>query len=278
MAAVSSHLPADLVTEEVVGLGLNEDELKTNSRLDRYVIHDINKNPILPFNDNEFNIVINTVSVQYITRPYAVFGEVRRVLKPGGMFIVVFSNRSFPNKEIRVWELLTGEERINLVRIYYARAGGFGSPEIYISMGLPRPAGDKYTHLGIPSDPVYAVFAEKEGGPTDHLKRVMPQDTIIMPSPKELARRKAQVAETMVCPYCRVKLHKWKITDNPWSTWDHDLYVCINDACPYVIQGWREMYEQGNCSISYRLVYDKEKNAFLTVPVPNLNAIKDSIQ
>jgi len=38
------------------------------------------------------------------------------------------------------------------------------------------------------------------------------------------------------------------------------------------------MYDQGNSGISYRLVFDKEKYAFLTIPVPNLIAIENSLQ
>jgi hypothetical protein len=38
------------------------------------------------------------------------------------------------------------------------------------------------------------------------------------------------------------------------------------------------MYNQGNNGTSYRLVYDREKDAFLTIPVPSLNVIKDSVE
>ncbi len=278
MAAVSSHIPESLEPSEVIGLGLNEDELKANKQLDNYVIHDLNSNTTLPFEDNSFDIVLNTVSVQYITDPFAVFNEVGRILKPGGLFAVIFSNRSFPTKAIKVWELLADDEKVELVRTYFNRTDSFKKTDTYIYMGDPRPKDDKYIDEGIPSDPIFAVFAEKSGGPVGRPERGIPRESVGMLSEEEIESRKAKTAQTMECPYCGEKLAKWKITDNPWTTWDHDLYVCINDACPYLIRGWREMYEQGNYGTSYRLVYDKEKDSFLTIPVPNLNVIKESMK
>ncbi|MBD3169273.1 MAG: methyltransferase domain-containing protein [candidate division Zixibacteria bacterium] len=277
MAAVSSHLPDEVKTEELVGLGLNEDELKANDRLDRYIIHDLNLDKILPFEDNYFDVVLNTVSVQYITDPYRIFAEVGRILKPGGVFIVIFSNRSFETKSTKVWELLTEKERIKMVKMFFHDSGNFKKTESFISMGKPRSKEDKYYESGIPSDPIYAVFAEKTGGAEKNTQRTVPREDVLLPSNKELDRRKSKVSQTMKCPYCMEDLHKWHITDNPMTTWDHDLYICINDACPYLIRGWREMYNQGNRGLGYRLVYDKVKDSFVTIPVPNLNAIKNSV-
>jgi SAM-dependent methyltransferase len=39
-----------------------------------------------------------TCSVQYLQQPEKVFAEVYRVLKPGGVFIITFSNRLFYTK------------------------------------------------------------------------------------------------------------------------------------------------------------------------------------
>jgi len=43
MAGWDSHMPDDLKASAVVGLGLNENELKRNKRLTRYVLHDLNQ-------------------------------------------------------------------------------------------------------------------------------------------------------------------------------------------------------------------------------------------
>ena len=55
MAGWDSHLPASLNPGKVVGLGLNRKELKENRDLNKFVIHDLNKDPNLPFGDNSFN-------------------------------------------------------------------------------------------------------------------------------------------------------------------------------------------------------------------------------
>ncbi len=164
MAGWDSHIPANIKPSKVVGLGLNKNELEQNELLTDTVIHDINENPILPFQDNMFDAVINTVSVDYMTRPFEVFREVARVLKPGGLFLVIFSNRMFPQKAVKIWREADEEERIILVDEFFKESGLFGKTEYFVSRGKPRPKSDKYAHLGIPSDPVYALFAEKKGG------------------------------------------------------------------------------------------------------------------
>ncbi len=82
MSSYVSHLPTDIPLTRVVGLGLNEDEMRLNPQLHEYVVHDLNDNPQLPFADATFDGVVCTVSVQYMTRPVEVFAEVARILKP----------------------------------------------------------------------------------------------------------------------------------------------------------------------------------------------------
>ena len=125
MAGWDSHIPDDLKASGVVGLGLNENELKRNKRLTRYVLHNLNLKPYLPFPDNTFDAVLNTVSVDYMTRPIAVFKEVGRILKSGGLFLVIFSNRMFPQKAVKVWRESDENERVILVNDFFDRSGTF---------------------------------------------------------------------------------------------------------------------------------------------------------
>lgn len=64
---------------------------------------DLNKDPVLPFDDASFDVVTNVVSVDYLTKPLEVFKEINRVLRPGGKAIMSFSNRCFPTKAINIW-------------------------------------------------------------------------------------------------------------------------------------------------------------------------------
>jgi hypothetical protein len=78
-----SHLPKDLKTKSVVGLGMNKLELERNPQLTSYDLVDLNKNPKLPYPNNSFDVILNVVSVDYLTKPLEVFQEMERVLRPG---------------------------------------------------------------------------------------------------------------------------------------------------------------------------------------------------
>lgn len=100
MASWRSHLP-DTVGS-TVGLGMNAEELADNPQLTERIVHDLNADPKLPFADASFDAVVCTVSFEYLTQPHKIVAEAKRVLKPGGMFVVIVSNRYFPPKVIKL--------------------------------------------------------------------------------------------------------------------------------------------------------------------------------
>lgn len=161
MSSWQSHLPGQCAALSVTGLGLNEQELAKNPCLDQRVLHDLNQSPALPFPDQAFDLVICSVSVEYLTRPLEVFREVARVLKPRGVFINTFSHRWFPPKAISLWARLHPFERLALVMNYYRKAGGFQDLRTESLQGLPRPPGDKYYGRLAASDPVFAVWGAR---------------------------------------------------------------------------------------------------------------------
>jgi SAM-dependent methyltransferase len=280
MAGWDSHIPKNIKVARVVGLGLNENELKQNPALTAYVIHDLNKEPRLPFEDNTFDVVINTVSVDYMTRPIEVFQDVGRVLKPGGRFLVVFSNRMFPQKAAKVWREAGEDERILLVEELFERAGAFERTNLFVSKEKPRPKDDKYASFGIPSDPVYAVYADKSGGsPTQKKRPVVTMFCDPCGEASSISMRKKAIKDTLACPHCGERLRKWAVPDNPFGqTWDNDfMYICFNDACPYYVKGWDHMYKEGNRGVSYRLMYNPEKDCCMPIPVPSPKALRESI-
>jgi SAM-dependent methyltransferase len=158
MSSWVSHLPEDLALESVTGLGMNQRELEANSRLTDYIIHDLNANPQLPFNDKAFDAAICSVSVEYLIHPFEVFEEITRVLKPGGVFMVTFSNRWFPPKVIKLWPELHEFERMGLILEFFFKSGKYKEIKTYSIRGLPRPQDDKYYSYILFSDPVYAVW------------------------------------------------------------------------------------------------------------------------
>ena len=128
MSSWISHLPADVTYRKVTGLGMNLDELNANARLDQVLVHNLNNTPTLPFSDTSFNAVMIVVSIQYLTRPFEVFEEIQRVLKPGGRCIISMSHRLFPTKAIYAFQTLAPKDRVQLVK-EYMRQGGLSEIE-----------------------------------------------------------------------------------------------------------------------------------------------------
>ena len=147
MSSWRSHLPEGFRAADVVGLGMNAEEMADNPQLTRFVVHDVNRDPRLPFGDAEFDGAMCAVSVQYLTHPLRVFREVARVLRPGGPFVVSFSNRCFPTKAVAAWLYANDEQHVELVRSYFDTAGVFE----YVKTE-DRSAGGY-------GDPLYAVWA-----------------------------------------------------------------------------------------------------------------------
>ena len=152
MSSWVSHLPEEVRYRRVAGLGMNEVELKKNSRLDEYVVQNLNRNPRLPFKKAEFDGVGICVSVDYLTDPVAVVREVGRVLKVGSPVVITFSNRCFPDKAVAVWLQLDDQGHVRLVEEYLREAGNFENVR-----GLDRSPRRMF------SDPLYAVIGESTG-------------------------------------------------------------------------------------------------------------------
>jgi SAM-dependent methyltransferase/FKBP-type peptidyl-prolyl cis-trans isomerase 2 len=161
MSSWQSHLPENLHYRRLVGLGLNERELRKNNQLTEQMVQDLNLNSKLPFESKSFDAVVCTVSVEYLIDPLAVFKEVGRILRTDGYFILTFSNRWFPTKAIKIWKELHEFERMGLVLEYFIRSGGFKNLQTYSIRGLPRPHDDKYFPDLSFSDPIYAVWGQK---------------------------------------------------------------------------------------------------------------------
>jgi SAM-dependent methyltransferase len=159
MSSWVSHLPPEMEFDHVEGHGLNAEELAKNPRLDHYFVRNLNDNPSFPLDDADFDAVLNTVSVQYLQYPEAVFSEIHRILKPGGIAIISFSNRMFYQKAIAAWRDSSENERVELVKRYFQAVPGFTPPEV---IAKPPTVPSFLQMLGIPGgDPFYAVIATK---------------------------------------------------------------------------------------------------------------------
>jgi ubiquinone/menaquinone biosynthesis C-methylase UbiE len=146
MGSWVSHLP-DVEFGRVVGHGLNAEELAANERYDEWFVQDLNADPELDLPDSSFDAVTCAVSVQYLQYPGRVFVEVARVLRPGGVCVVSFSNRMFVGKAVRAWRERDMDGRADLVCRYLGSTDAFEPPEVV------REVPER--------DPFYAVVARR---------------------------------------------------------------------------------------------------------------------
>lgn len=125
-----SHFPVDVddFTGRRVALGMNEEELSENKQCGEYFVKDLNVDPVLPFEDNTFDIVTNAVSIDYLNKPLEVCSEVARVLKPGGAALFALSNRCFPTKAVDIWLRTNDLEHVFVVGSYFHYTGKFLPP------------------------------------------------------------------------------------------------------------------------------------------------------
>jgi SAM-dependent methyltransferase len=162
MSSWVSHLPDGMEFAHVEGHGLNVEELGRNPRLNHFFVQNLNQNLQLPIADNEFDAVLNTVSVQYLQYPDAIFSEIHRILKPNGIAIISFSNRMFYQKAIQAWRDSSEQRRVDLVKSYFnsvsSSMGKFSPPELVSSDSSPN-LWQWFSSYNV--DPFYAVIATK---------------------------------------------------------------------------------------------------------------------
>ena len=137
----------------LVLLGMNAAELAANPMAEERVLRDLNRDPELPFADAAFDAVTCCVSIDYLIRPVDVLREVARVLRPGGVVVLTFSNRCFPTKAIRGWLQTDDAGHLAIVGAYLEQAAGFGPV-----------SAQRRTPENRSGDPLYGVWARARCG------------------------------------------------------------------------------------------------------------------
>lgn len=123
MSSWVSHLPAEITYGEVIGHGMNAEELAANPRLDRWFVQDLNQDPALPLAEASLDGAMICVGIQYLQRPLEVMRELARALRPGAPLVISWSNRCFPTKAVAVWRGLGPRGHAQLIDLYLRRAG-----------------------------------------------------------------------------------------------------------------------------------------------------------
>eukprot|EP00933_Yihiella_yeosuensis_P027173 TRINITY_DN2108_c0_g1_i4.p1 TRINITY_DN2108_c0_g1~~TRINITY_DN2108_c0_g1_i4.p1 ORF type:complete len:984 (+),score=190.00 TRINITY_DN2108_c0_g1_i4:64-3015(+) len=151
----TSHYPRDLVQEAHIDVhGINMEELLANDLATVRTAGDLNTKPKLDYMNDHFHFVTMALSVDYLTKPREVFQEMHRVLKPGGVAVLSFSNRCFETKVIKKWlkNMDEGLALVNIVKNYFRFGPNNGWSHIS-SLDVTRDDGE---------DPVWVVTAVKK--------------------------------------------------------------------------------------------------------------------
>ena len=115
MSSWVSHLPPNYCYKKVIGHGMNEAELSSNKRLDRFWLQNLNKSQNLPIEDSSIDVGLIVAGWQYLQYPEKVSLELSRIIKSDSLLIISFTNRAFWTKAPNIWTNSSEEKRIEYV-------------------------------------------------------------------------------------------------------------------------------------------------------------------
>ena len=115
MSSWVSHLPSNISYKKVIGHGMNEAELSSNKRLDRFFVQNLNKKQNMPIEDSSVDVGLIVAGWQYLQYPEKVSLELSRVIKSDSLLIISFTNRAFWTKAPNIWTYSSEEKRIAYV-------------------------------------------------------------------------------------------------------------------------------------------------------------------
>ncbi len=157
MSSWVSHLPKDVKYKEVIGHGLNRQELIANQQLNRHWIQDLNRSQELPLGKDTIDFILIVAGWQYLQEPENIAEELYRISKPNGILIISFSNRAFWNKCPNIWLNGTYKEHFEYINSILIGAGWENIRNTAESSKGLYP----FNIIGIKGDPFFCVTANK---------------------------------------------------------------------------------------------------------------------
>ena len=116
MSSWVSHLPSNIRYKRIIGHGMNEAELSSNKRLDRFWIQNLNKTQNMPIEDSSIDVGLIVAGWQYLQYPEKISLELSRIIKSDSLLIISFTNRAFWSKSPNIWTYSSEEDRIGYVK------------------------------------------------------------------------------------------------------------------------------------------------------------------
>ena len=157
MSSWDSYLPTGKIFKQVIGHGLNKDELNKNKILNSFWVQNFNSNQKIPLDNCSIDYCLMVAAWQYLQYPESLTAEIARTLSYGGKFLISFSNRAFWHKAPNIWTTSTEEERLKYVRKVLI-SNGFKEPRI-----IKKFINQSFNFLPFfKNDPFYCLIAIKE--------------------------------------------------------------------------------------------------------------------
>ena len=157
MSSWDSYLPEEKKYKQVIGHGLNKDELEKNKILNYFWTQNFNFNQKIPLDNSSIDYCLMVAAWQYLQYPENLTREIARILSEGGKFLISFSNRAFWHKAPNIWTNSSEEERLKYVRKVLI-SNGFKEPKI-----IKKFNDETFNFFSfLRKDPFYCLIASKE--------------------------------------------------------------------------------------------------------------------
>ena len=155
MSSWVSHLPTNIRYKKVIGHGLNESELSSNSRLDYYWIQNLNIKQNMPIEDSSIDVGLIVAGWQYLQYPETVSLELSRIIKHDSLLIISFTNRAFWTKSPNIWTYSSEEKRIEYIKSVLT-SNGWRIEKLWIEKTYKKML---FGLSSVESDPFFSVIA-----------------------------------------------------------------------------------------------------------------------
>lgn len=248
----------------------NEEEEKDTLREVSVIHFDLNKNQRLPFQDDFFDAVIIDSTVGNLRQPIEIFRDVSRILKPEGIFIVIFIHPHFSKNMTRMWAMGDDFDHITLIDSFFEYSNAFTSFSLaslyYMNSNL------EWTKNGIPPDPdvqdyVHVSWAYKEDVPEKVIQSA-PFPTLEKSKPINREDIRYDENGRPFCPHCGNLMHPYH---PPVTVFEIDYgvseaFVCFENDCDYYKRSRNWMRAQGIPGYTYRFMINPDNGAFGPIP------------
>ena len=155
MSSWVSHLPEEIKFKKVIGHGMNEAELSSNKRLDRFWIQNLNQTQNMPIESSSVDAGLIVAGWQYLQYPEKVALELSRIIKTDSLLIISFTNRAFWTKAPNIWTYSSEDGRIEYVSSVLVE-NGWRIENIYKEKTMEKKLFGIYS---AESDPFFSVIA-----------------------------------------------------------------------------------------------------------------------